>query len=724
MKKLLAGATIFWGALLVFGIQPMVGSTLLPVFGGTAAVWTVCLAAFQTLLLAGYFYAHLYAGGLSVNKGRKSVVARVVVHVGLLVLAACWVFVVAAKFHSLSDWAGAFPVPAVGALGVVVLLVGLPYLLLSANSSFVQALAVRFNPGRKVYRLYAVSNAGSLIGLLAYPFLIEPHVTLRGQWIGFGCGILIYAVLLLLLTLVLPADARGGNAAGQASGHEEADDVRWDLNVSWASTPGFWMGMSALSCFLLNTVTTYLTAVVTPLPLLWAVLLALYLISYIIAFSETGALLSRYCSIPLLGLVVWALYVLGVGGNVMYKFQLIIGFGFILVGGWMIHGLLYASRPKAGRLTLYYLMLALGGAVGGIAASVVMPLVSSSIIEYPCLLGVLGGIAAFVLLGVVNEKLKKFEGVLPQIPGKIVLRASGVVVVIIAIYGITRANVSDGVIIHKARNFYGCGRVVDEIAKVKNGQPYETLAYYDNGTLHGFQVVDGKWRSRSPTSYFGENGGGAGIISHPYYEADKGMRVAIAGMGIGTLASYARGIDTYRFYEINPQVVELASNSNLFTFVSGCPGKIEIVTDDARKALERERAANEPKWDVLVIDVFSGDSIPSHLATKEAFQLYLDRLAPDGILAFHITNWHLELSRMVKAMASEFQLNLQGIFGLGSAKCCISYWAYMTRQPMEIKPKGNFHRVDYGKVKDVPLMTDEKHSLLPYLTPNAMQDLW
>jgi len=189
VKKLLAGVTIFWGAMLVFGIQPMVGSTLLPVFGGTAAVWTVCLAAFQTLLLAGYFYAHLYAGGLSANKGRKSVIARVVVHVGLLVLAACWVFAVAAKFHSLSDWAGAFPVPAVGALGVVVLLVGLPYLLLSANSSFVQALAVRFNSGRKVYRLYAVSNSGSLIGLLAYPFLIEPHVTLTGQWIGFGCGI-------------------------------------------------------------------------------------------------------------------------------------------------------------------------------------------------------------------------------------------------------------------------------------------------------------------------------------------------------------------------------------------------------------------------------------------------------------------------------------------------------------------------------------------------------
>lgn len=724
MKKLLAGATIFWGAMLVFGIQPMVGSTLLPVFGGTAAVWTVCLAAFQTLLLAGYFYAHLYAGGLSANKGRKSVIARVVVHVGLLVLAACWVFAVAAKFHSLSDWAGAFPVPAVGALGVVVLLVGLPYLLLSANSSFVQALAVRFNSGRKVYRLYAVSNAGSLIGLLAYPFLIEPHVTLTGQWIGFGCGILIYAVLLLVLSFVLPTEAKEVEADGQAVRQDEADGEGWALDVAWTNTPGFWLGMSALSCFLLNAVTTYLTAVVTPLPLLWAVLLALYLISYIIAFSETGARLSRYCSIPLLGLVVWALFVLGVQGNVMYKYQLIIGFGFILVGGWMIHGLLYASRPKADRLTLYYLMLALGGAVGGIAASVVMPLVSSSIVEYPCLLGVLGGIAVFVLLGVVNEKLKKFEGVLPQIPGKIVLRVSGVVVVIIAICGIMRANISEGVIIHKARNFYGCGRVVDEMAKVKNGQPYETFAYYDNGTLHGFQVVDGAWRSRSPTSYFGENGGGAGIISHPYYKSNKGMRVAIAGMGIGTLASYAREGDTYRFYEINPQVVELASNSNLFTFVSGCPGKIEIVTDDARKALERERAANEPKWDVLVIDVFSGDSIPSHLATKEAFQLYLDRLVPDGILAFHITNWHLELSRMVKAMANEFELNLQGIFGLGSAKCCISYWAYMTRQPMEIKPEGNFRRVDYSKVKDIPLMTDEKHSLLPFLTPNAMQDLW
>ena len=724
MSKLLASVTIFWGALLVFGIQPMIGNTLLPVFGGTAAVWTVCLAAFQTLLLAGYFYAHLYAGGLSNGRSRNSVMARVVVHVVLLVLAAGWVLLVATKFRSFSDWAGGFPVPAVGALTVVMLLVGLPYLLLSANSSFVQALAARFDSGRKVYRLYAVSNAGSLIGLLAYPFVVEPNMTLTGQWRAFAMGILGYAVLLLLLGLALPARSLDEAKTDAAASIPEKESGRsWTLDAPWANSPYFWLGMSALSCFMLNTVTTYLTAEVTPLPLLWAVLLALYLVSYIMAFSDWGARTSRHCAIPVLVLVTGAATVLGVNDNTVYKYQLLIGCGLILFGGWLIHGVLYASRPKSERLTIYYLMLALGGAAGGIAASVVMPLAATSIIEYPVLLAVLGGIGAYALLALLNDVLSKHVSQFPRLPDQIILRTAMALAIVVGIIATRRANVSQGEIVHKERNFYGSGRVVNEIAKVKNGQPYETLAYYDNGTLHGFQVKDGDWKSRAPTSYFGENGGGAGILSHPSYSGKKGMRVAIAGMGIGTLAAYARAGDTYRFYEINPQVVELASNSNLFTFVSGCPGKMEIVTDDARKALERERDGSEPKWDVLVIDVFSGDSIPSHLATREAFQLYLDRLAPDGILAFHITNWHLELSRMVKAMANEFHLNLQGVFGLGSSRCCISYWAYLTRHSLEIKPEGNFRRVDYSKVKDIPLMTDEKHSLLPYLTPKAMQDL-
>ncbi len=281
------------------------------------------------------------------------------------------------------------------------------------------------------------------------------------------------------------------------------------------------------------------------------------------------------------------------------------------------------------------------------------------------------------------------------IPVRYILWGIGGLGLFIGIYANAQANVSQGVIIKKQRNFYGCGRVVDEMAVIKNGNSYETLAYYDNGTLHGFQVLDHGWRSRAPTSYFGENGGGAGIVGHPFYKTEKSMRVAIAGMGIGTLAAYARPNDIYRFYEFNPQDVDLASNSNLFTFVSECQGNLDIITDDARKALERERTANEQKWDVLVIDVFSGDSIPAHLATREAFQLYLDRLAPDGILAFHITNWHLELSRMVKAISREFNLHLQGTLGNGSARCCISYWAYLTRINLTIKPDGIFRYVDY-----------------------------
>lgn len=678
----------------------MVGNTLLPAFGGTAAVWTVCLAAFQTLLLAGYFYAHVMGGRQDANRR-----VRVVVHAILLILSAAWCAWVGMKFSSLANWASELVHPAVGALFAVIILCGPPYVLLSANSSLIQSLA-RAAFKEKVYRLYAVSNIGSLLGLFAYPIAIEPYFSLSGQWKGFAIGVAVYAILVSIL----------GSRQHKGTPHDgicETPSSTATPVISSHSRPIAWFALSALSCFTLNAVTSHLTCEITPLPLLWAVLLGLYLLSYILAFTTWGAYIGRWMFLALLPLCFGAVHYFDNFNNSTYIYQLCIGAGLIFFGGWVIHALLYKVRPESDRLTSYYLQIALGGAFGGTLASLGFPMVTSFIAEYP--------VSVAFLIAIAVWDIALFLPLPKTLP---ILRSMGISACILAFIFLSISQRFNGAIRLQMRNFYGCGRVTEEIAQVTYGRNYPMRAFYDNGTLHGYQPAEGTWTKREPTSYFGLcGGGGAAITQHPKYLAKEPMRVAIAGMGIGTLAVYAREGDLYRFYEINPQVAALACSSNYFTFVSGAPTRVETVVDDARKALERERAANEEKWDILIIDVFSGDSIPPHLATREAFQLYLDRLAPDGMLVFHITNWHLNLSRMAKSAAREFNLNLLGIMGRGSQYCTQSYWAVFSRHQVEIKPTGVFHYVDYEKVSDVEMMTDDKHSLLPYLSLHAMDGI-
>ena len=700
MQKTLSAITIFLGSFLIFGVQPMVGNTLLPAFGGTAAVWTVCLAAFQTLLLAGYFYAHVMGGRQSSNRG-----LRVVFHAILLIVSSAWCAWVGLKFPSLANWASGFTLPAIGALVAVMVLCGLPYVLLSANSSLIQALATTAFK-EKVYRLYAISTVGSLLGLFAYPIVIEPYLSLSGQWKCFAVGVAVYALLVIVLGKLQKKTTQPETNGEPLS--SDAPHVK-----SPYSRPLAWFALSALSCFTLNAVTSHLTCEITPLPLMWAVLLGLYLLSYILAFTTWGAILGRWMFLALLPLCFGAIHFFDNFDNTTYIYQLCIGAGLIFFGGWVIHALLYKVRPESERLTAYYLQIALGGAFGGLIASIGFPIVTTFIAEYP--------VAVALLIAVAAWDIVLFLPLPKTVP---ILRVLGVSACILAFIFLSIAQRFNGAVRLQMRNFYGCGRVTEEIAHVTFGRDYPMRAFYDNGTLHGYQPAEGTWTKREPTSYFGLcGGGGAAITQHPKYQTKKPMRVAIAGMGVGTLAVYAREGDLYRFYEINPQVAALACSSNYFTFVSGAPVQVETVVDDARKALESERAANEEKWDILIIDVFSGDSIPPHLATREAFQLYLDRLAPDGMLVFHITNWHLNLSRMAKSAAREFNLNLLGIMGRGSQYCTQSYWAVFSRHPVEIKPTGVFHYVDYEKVSDVEMMTDDKHSLLPYLSLHAMDGI-
>jgi hypothetical protein len=730
----LSRLTIFTGSFLLFGVQPMVGRTLLPVFGGTAAVWTTCLATFQILLLAGYGYAYWI--------GRDKPQSQHKLKIAHLCLLACSVVLVGASILTrpfLADWFDTQGIPVVSVVLCVLLLAGIPYMLLSSNATLIQAW-ISQGGGRQteqgqmsevgdqksednqvlrhpqatlessdVYHLYAFSNAGSLVGLLCYPLFVEPYVTLTIQWHGFAVCLALYTGLLAVLASKLGGEKCANSGIRESANKEMTEVIR---AFAHSRTHAFlWLLLPATSTFLLNAVTAHLSNDITPLPLLWVILLSLFLLSYIIGFTQTGLRLLSKLPWLLIPSVLWAAWQWGLPTSGKgFIFHVIVGLLLVLLGGTMLHAWLYRIRPKGGLLTRYYLFIALGGAVGGTLSGIVSPLVFNTIAEYPIAI-ILVGLAT---LWVVSGRVKEIQcNPLETTPVAVI---ASVLLLILVI----QSNNIEGKTLFRMRNFYGSGRISTKTYEVEGvrGQNFQANVFEHSGTVHGFQAL-GLLREE-PTLCFTRHAGGLAITQHPLYGTTNNMRVAVAGTGIGTLAAYGREGDTYRFYEVNPQVARVATNKSLFTFISDCRADVNIVVDDARRALEEERAKNEPKWDVLIIDVYSGDAIPQHMSTKEAFQLYLDRLAPDGILAIHLTNWHLNLSPMVKAAAKEFDLHLQG-FGCWADKYSMgTYWTFLTRKPLDLYIEGKHGRVDYREVKGIPLMTDEKHSLLPYLSMDPM----
>lgn len=697
---MLERTTIFLGAFLLFLVQPMIGNSLLPVFGGTATVWSVCLATFQTLLVGGYFYAHLLRRRDN-NCSRLSV-RHLYFHLSLLLLAAGWLIIAALHRAELLKFATTMPA-ALGVFSAVLLMVAFPYVILSANSTLVQDLSV----GK--YALYAVSNLGSLIGLWAYPLACERYFTLTQQWTMFTG--LCFAYVVLFAALVV---AKQKTLVSAVAGDTQAPASQGNAPFR----PWLYFGLSALSCFLLNAVSTHLGSDITPLPLLWVALLSLYLLSYILGFSDRPSRIAPWIGFLLIPLAIYATWHMGLAEFRHFKTELLTASCFLFIGGFIIHSRLYASRPDSGHLTAYYLMIALGGAFGGAICSFLMPIVTDRIVEYP--------VAVALVLGVALAGMYEKSNLIPaaQRPHWLTRGNAGLigiaVVVGVGLIGAGRVGSAEGIVLKRYRNFYGSGVVAHRMIETSTGEPYEANEFRCNGTTHGFQIQSGRWAGMTPTVYYAEHAGGLPFLNHPKAKSGEPMRVGLCGMGIGTLASYARNVDFYRFYEINPSVAALAQEKSLFSFLSDCKGKVEVIVDDARRGLERERAEDEAKYDVLVVDVFTGDAIPPHMATREAFALYLDRLADHGILAFHLSNWHLDLIPMIKAAAQGFNLKSEAYYCSATPYAFESTWAFLSRESLPEMFDARCHtKVDFSLVPDVDLMSDERHSLLPYIQWNV-----
>lgn len=697
MKDKLSALTVFIGSFLLFGVQPMVGRTLLPAFGGTAAVWVVCLCSFQMLLLGGYFYAHVIA-----ERGTRTTLR---VHVALLVLAAAVTAVVAFQRKAVTSALAAGGTPAVDVLLCVLALVGFAYVLLSSNSSLVQTLA----RGKDAYRLYAVSNAGSLLGLVAYPFLFEPYVRLTTQWLGFAVGILVYAVALAWLARDAGSarDARGaaGTAAGDGRPPVDGGAAGEGGAASGVVSPLLWLGLPAASCFLLNAVTTHITLDVMPMPLIWTITLAVFLFSYVVGFSGAAARLVApfgAMTAAMLAAVAWTN-----GKNIaQITLPVAVGLysGLLFVACTFLHSWLYTIRPERRRLTKYYLFQAIGGAVGGAVASLAFPLLTDTVAEYPVSLAVVGGLT---ILGLAAAR--RWVG----------LGAAAVACVAAAVLWWNGAKTETRPVVYRGRGFFGTIYVMEAKARTSKGEGC-IREFVHGTTVHGIQaLVPGK--ERMPTTYYTPNASGFAITGHPKYRAGQPMRVNITGLGVGVLFCYGRPGDYYRAYEISPEALAVATNTNLFTFVSGCPAKKDIVLGDARKGLEAELAAGVEPYDVIVVDAFTGDNLPYHLSTVEAFDLYFKLLKPDGILCVNISNWHLTLEPFMRTLAEHYGVPLLGLrtvdhfatlqFGAKVALFC--------RDPDSVAPPPladsplAARMIDFSRYRPMPhLPTDEKGSFI------------
>ncbi len=610
------GIAIFAGAFLLFLVQPMVGKYILPWFGGGAGVWSACLLFFQVGLLAGYAYAHLLARRLAPRR-------QAVVHLAVLLAGIAFLPVIPAERFKPAP--GADPVLAIALLlGATV---GVPYVALAATGPLMQSWFSRARPGVPPWRLYALSNAGSLLPLLAYPFVIEPLTTRRAQAWGWSVAFVGFAAAVGLAARAL-SSAQADPAAKRHEPHDRTPHP--SPSPSWV-TRALWLLLPAFGVILLLAGTHRMSEEVAPVPFLWVAPLAAYLVTLIVAF-EWPRLYARAVAVPALLAALWGLSLLVRPTTIGFFTQLASQMAILFACCLVCHGELYRLRPPVDRLTSYYLAIAAGGAAGGAFVALAAPRLFTSYAEYRM---AAFGTLALLLVSAFREPVPKAA------------RARRALAALAAVLAATGAGValdrelrarSEGVVL-AVRNFYGTLRVV-----VRDpDDPSRAYTRLEVGRIaHGAQVGDPARRD-TPLMYYGPDSGVAQLLSA---HATGTRRIGVIGLGVGTIAAFARPGDTVRFYEIDPDVVRIARER--FTFLADCRGRAEVAVGDGRLVLESERPQ---AFDVLVLDAFTGDAVPGHLLTRQAFDAYLRHVAPGGAIAVNVSNRYIDLARMVVPLA-------------------------------------------------------------------------
>ncbi len=655
-------AAIFLSAFLLFQVQPIIARYILPWYGGSPAVWTTCMLFFQLGLLGGYGYAHWLA-----TTFRKTPKLQLWIHLGVILLALVFLPITPNEAHR--PHGGGATSDVWGIVKLLAMSVGLPYIAISASGPLLQHWFSGVCPGKSPYRLYAVSNLGSLLGLLSYPFLFEPTLGLKHQTWWWSGGFLLYGALALVCAWKYTQTKPEMLATSRSESEDSSEKVGLTRQV-------LWVVFSACGSAGMLAITNQMCQDVSVVPFLWVLPLGLYLITFIICFDRE-AWYHRMIWIPLAALGIAALVVLlnqqimEDDDNPNFFWQFILGIRRLVSGDpnvsltdemhlyWQIffylfalftfcmvcHGEMVRLKPASRYLTSFYLLISLGGAIGGAFVSLIAPKVFNGYWELHFIL-----LLVVLLVGLLVS-LQAFKRYPSPILGGLglVLTVQAFVLLSIGLYHQwidTKTGATTSL-----RSFHGVIHVYESYP----GTNDQYVAMYHGRITHGRQYQDESLRN-APTTYYGYDSG-VGVLLDSIAQRQPGTRgpikIGVIGLGSGSLSVHAQAGDQIDFYEINPQVEFLARTH--FSYLADCKGTANVHLGDARTTLEHELHEGKPRdLDVLFVDAFSGDSIPVHLLTAEAFEIYFKHIKEDGSLVVHITNLHIDLGDPVRQLAKKF----------------------------------------------------------------------
>jgi hypothetical protein len=625
----LSAVTIFLSAFLIFQIQLIFGKLLLPWFGGSSSVWATSMLFFTGMLFLGYLYAYV----LTLCSHR----AQIEIHLSLIVLGTIWVLISLIVWHSgappLESLAGEDLPPAVSTLLVLLLTIGITYFLLSTTGPLIQYW-YGVTTEKEPYSLYAVSNIGSFLALISYPFLVEPFTTLEHQKLVWGAAFLLYTGLSASICL-------GVKAKSDPFGDEESTS---------ASEKMHWVLYALFPSLMLVAVTTHITQVIAPIPLLWMMPLSMYLLTFVIAFAGARINVVIPFGLAFSAIIAWR-YANSYGATDYLKIGADLAFLFFL--GFHCHGELYKARPRRERSALFYLAISFGGMAGAFLASIAAPLLLNDFWEFPfgCAVAIVIAVHAIAqfgarILGTHPELLQfRIRGASLESWPRIVTAMAAATVVVCGYLYIGK---HDPNFVLVSRNFYGS-------AKVYQDKFWRVLIH--GNTRHGVQFLDPKLE-HIPTSYYGpETVVGRAVMFERSQRRDNTISIGVLGLGIGTMAAYCNKGDSLTFYEIDRRISKIAYEN--FTYLAQCP-QAQIHFGDARLLLDKEYAEGKKgNYDLIVADAFVDDSIPVHLITRQAIARYMSHLrGNNGILAIHVSNRHLDLLPMLMSIAKEERLSI------------------------------------------------------------------
>jgi hypothetical protein len=740
VSMILYGITIVTSAFLLFLVQPIIAKQILPWFGGTAAVWTVCVVFFEAVLLAGYAYAH----GLT----RLSPRAQARIHVVLLAISLVGLPIIAS-----ANWKPDGEADPTGRIaGLLAVTVGLPYFLLSSTGPLIQKWVANDRAGittpQGVYRLFALSNLGSLVGLLIYPFAIEPYASGNGQAWGWSTAYGCFA---------LACAGCAWRAYRRPAPPVEAHDVDATAPPPTLRRHAFWLVCAALGSMLLLALTNHITQNIASIPFLWVLPLTLYLLSFVVVFegrAGRGWYVRRWWQGPILaGLIAMGWALSAYRGVLEIDVALPIFCVGLFLACVFCHGELADSKPAPAYLTQFYLSLAAGGAIGGLFVALLAPRIFNNYWEAPL---ALGGLALLAFAGLHERRLSNwliggglacvaslaiflagggatFQSLRDALPGADSAVMTGALIAIAALiffiatwkhrpvaivatalvctsfYGFRYYHFLSEDTLVASRNFYGALRVKEA------GTGEERRRELLHGViLHGDQYLASDKR-RKPTTYYGPDSGIA-IALNDLRADHVPLDVAMIGLGAGTLTAWGRDGDRYHVYDINPAIVGIAHDD--FTYLADSKATITIAMGDARLSMERELArGTATPFDVIAVDAFSSDAIPVHLITRDALTVFLDHLKPDGVVAFHVSNRFLRLAPVVLQIAVDAGVQAVDVVDdPDDDDYAGSEWVLVTRNQAFLEdPRVKKATTAIEPIAHLPMWTDQFNNLFKIL---------